>query len=420
MPLDSAQRTTTNSVRPNRFQFLGPLNRLSTRGQIGAIAASWIIYVALFPLAVSAIGPPTAILSTGPIVIMAWMSGFRAGLLGAGIYFGVNIVLASIFINDRTVFHWMTHGGLLGFIAFIIMGGMIGKMRDLSIRNRAEIQIRRQLEQDLHDANDELELHVEERTQQLSQAIDSLRDEIKERVQTERALMASQQQLRALAARMESVREDERAKIAHDIHDEFGQTITALKFEVAWLQRRLDRIADPVLRESFTDRIELIQSSLTVAIDTVRDISSRLRPAVLDNFGLKAAIEWHATEFQARTDVECHVNLPDQDLDIDRKLEITLFRILQEALNNVARHANASHVSISIAKIGKCIELEISDDGVGMNVNDGSERLSLGVLGMQERALAVDGVIEMISEPGHGTTVKVRVPNTALAISLDA
>jgi signal transduction histidine kinase len=218
---------------------------------------------------------------------------------------------------------------------------------------------------------------------------------------TER-LRESEDKLRRLAAHLISVREEERTHIAREIHDELGQVLTGLKMEVTWLAKRL---TDAALVEKTDSMCELIDST----VQTVRKIATGLRPEMLDDMGLVAAIGWQAKEFQKRTGIRCRVKLPPESkFDID--LSTTMFRIFQEILTNVARHARATRVDIDLAHAGEALSLEVADNGVGIADAELHAKKSLGLLGMQERALLFGGDVRVAGSPGHGTRVSVTLP----------
>jgi PAS domain S-box-containing protein len=209
-------------------------------------------------------------------------------------------------------------------------------------------------------------------------------------------------QMRALHARIESIREEERTGIAREIHDELGQALTALKMDLAWVARRLGD-SDEV-RAKLTE----MAGSADAIIQTVRRISAELRPGVLDDLGLEAAIEWQAEEFTRRTSVRCEVHSQLGNLRLERHLATAVFRIFQEALTNVARHAGATQVQVELRADGGRLELEISDDGVGMP--EGTRSASLGLLGMRERARLLGGDCVVRRRSPRGTVVALSLP----------
>ena len=199
--------------------------------------------------------------------------------------------------------------------------------------------------------------------------------DIEDRKQAEDALRRSLDELRALAGRLQSVREEERTRVARQIHDELGQALTAIKLESASLIRELPREA-----KQQSNRAESIAKLADETIQAVRQISTELRPGILDDLGLAAAVEWVTEEFQARTGTRAQMTLPEVDLVIDREYATALFRILQEILTNVARHANATQVKVRLVKEEGSLILEVHDNGKGVSKEDLSSGRSLGIL----------------------------------------
>ena len=215
-------------------------------------------------------------------------------------------------------------------------------------------------------------------------------------------LKESEDKLRRLAAHLISVREEERAHIAREIHDELGQVLTGLKMEVGSLAKRL---TDKALIEKTDSMGKLIDST----VQTVRKIATGLRPEMLDDMGLIAAVGWQAKEFQKRTGIRCRAKLPPEvKLDID--ISTTMFRIFQEILTNVARHSRATRVDIELIVSDERFGLEVTDNGVGIADSDLNGKKSLGLLGMHERALLFGGEVRVTGTPGHGTRVSVSIP----------
>ena len=216
-------------------------------------------------------------------------------------------------------------------------------------------------------------------------------------------LRESEDKLRRLAAHLISVREEERAHIAREIHDELGQVLTGIKMEVGWLAKRLK---EPALLEKTDSMSKLIDST----VQTVRKIATGLRPEMLDDMGLIAAVGWQAKDFQKRTGIRCRTKLPPEGTKLDLDVSTTAFRIFQEILTNVARHSRATRVDIDLAVTEELLKLEVADNGVGIPDSDLYGRKSLGLLGMQERALLFGGTVRISGTPGHGTSVSVQIP----------
>jgi signal transduction histidine kinase len=215
-------------------------------------------------------------------------------------------------------------------------------------------------------------------------------------------LRESEDKLRRLAAHLISIREEERAHIAREIHDELGQVLTGLKMEVTWLAKRLKE--KPLIEK--TDSIcALIDST----VQTVRKIATGLRPEMLDDMGLVAAVAWQAKEFQKRTGIRCRASLPPET-KLDMDVSTTMFRIFQEILTNVARHSRATRVDIELEIRESQVSLEVVDNGIGIQENELNARKSLGLLGMQERALLFGGEVSISGSAGHGTRVSLTIP----------
>jgi two-component system sensor histidine kinase UhpB len=239
-------------------------------------------------------------------------------------------------------------------------------------------------------------------TESVPRFIMALSEDITESKRAEEALQKSRDQLRALAARVQTVREEERARVAREIHDELGQALTAIKIDLSSLIR-----GQPAAKKQESASVlKLVDET----IQSVRRISTELRPAILDAGGLAAALEWAAGEFEARTGTKCRLDLPQADVAIDQDRATALFRIFQETLTNVARHANATEVNVRLAEENGDLTLEVHDNGQGLSEEQLSGGGSLGILGMRERALLLGGELKIKGSPEKGTTVRVRVP----------
>jgi two-component system sensor kinase len=236
-----------------------------------------------------------------------------------------------------------------------------------------------------------LDQRVKKRTGQLAQANRELRDSLA--------------QLRALAARLQAVREEERTSMAREIHDDLGQMLTAMNMDLVWLMQRLPS-ADAGLELKVRSVLKLVDDAIT----SVRSIASSLRPGMLDDLGLSAAIEWQTREFQVRTGIKCDLFLPARDVVLDDERSTAVFRIFQETLTNIARHACASHAIVRLIRARRQLVLEVRDNGKGFENGAAAQKKSLGFLGMKERALILGGLIEICSKPGQGTSVAVRIP----------
>jgi len=216
----------------------------------------------------------------------------------------------------------------------------------------------------------------------------------------------SREELRALSTHLQSVIEKERARIAREIHDELGQSLTGLKFDVSWLRDRTKEETRGPEREKLNATLKNIDA----AIHSVRRIATELRPPVLDTLGLTAAIEWQAKDFEMRTGVECRLDPMAEDIPVDRDGATAIFRIFQEALTNIGRHAFATQVSVGLQRVNGHLLLRIEDNGKGIETTRVPGSHSLGILGMQERVRLLNGEMSIRGEQGQGTVIKVDIP----------
>jgi PAS domain S-box-containing protein len=228
--------------------------------------------------------------------------------------------------------------------------------------------------------------------------------DVTDRHQASEQIRVSREQLRALASRLQKVREEERTGIAREIHDELGQALTGLKLDIAWMKHRLPKNHE--MMDHCASIIERIDQTLT----SVRRIATELRPSVLDQLGLEAALEWQGQEFSARTGVEVGIEITTNRQPLPDDLGSSAFRILQESLTNVARHSQATYVTIRLTQTADLLVLEITDNGVGAPKQPSEGTASLGIIGMRERALACGGELTISGHPDRGTTVTLRVP----------
>ena len=220
-------------------------------------------------------------------------------------------------------------------------------------------------------------------------------------------------ELRQLSARAESVREDERAGIAREIHDELGQSLTALKMDVAWIGRRC--MAGNLSPGELKAKLDAMSQMIDGVIGEVRRISAELRPGMLDDLGLEAAIEWCAEETEKRTGIVFDVESSLGDAHLDRDLSTAVYRIFQEALTNVVRHASATHVDVRLEREAGRMRMSVQDDGKGLAPEATRGRRAFGLLGMRERARRFGGTISISGAPGKGTLVVLDVPIGAVA-----
>jgi len=221
-------------------------------------------------------------------------------------------------------------------------------------------------------------------------------------------LQGSFEQLRALAGRLQSIREEERKRVAREIHDELGQALTAIKLDVSSLVREM-----PEDQRRQSTRTQTILMLVDETIRSVRRIATELRPGMLDDLGLVATLEWAGEEFGARTGTQCRLDLPSDDLVVDPDTAVAIFRIFQETLTNVARHANAKEVKARLAIEDGNLTLEVHDNGSGIPGEKLQKGRSLGILGMRERATLLGGNLSITGFPGKGTAVRVWIPQAS-------
>ena len=234
--------------------------------------------------------------------------------------------------------------------------------------------------------------------------IQIIRD-ITERKQAEEAIRTSKEHLRNLTAYIQKVSEIERTNIAREIHDELGQALTVLKIDLSWIRKRLPHDQIPMI-----EKIDAMIKIIDRTIMTVKKISTDLRPGLLDDLGLSAAIEWQAEEFEKRTGIPCRLIIDPKDITFDKDRNTALFRILQETLTNIARHAEATEVDISLQKKDGQIELNVQDNGRGISEAELASPQSFGLMGLRERAIMFGGSTVIHGVPGRGTTMTVKIP----------
>jgi signal transduction histidine kinase len=216
--------------------------------------------------------------------------------------------------------------------------------------------------------------------------------------------------LRQLAAETEAAREAERARIARELHDELGQLLTGLKYDISWLTAELARLpGQPTV--VIANKLQVMAGLVEVSIKTTQQIASELRPPLLDHFGLAEAVQWEAAMFEQRTGIRCRVSgRLRRSVRDDRATAV--FRIVQEALTNVARHAGAGAVRISLRETNRDLVLEIRDNGRGISARAASDPRSTGLLGMHERTRLLGGLLRITGEQGRGTRILLKVPQS--------
>jgi len=244
---------------------------------------------------------------------------------------------------------------------------------------------------------------------QLAKTFDEMADAIEqrqaERRQAEMELKRSQELFRNLSAHLQVVREEERTRIARKIHDDMGQSLTALKIDLSWLNKRLSNDQGSI-REKIQSMVVLINET----IETVHNVSEDLRPGILDDFGLAAAIEWQAEEFKKRTGMECKHSLPSNEIELSKEKSTNLFRIVQESLTNVIRHANATKVKINLKEKDGILLLEVVDNGKGIAKASIANPKSFGLIGIKERVHFLNGKMDIAGTPNSGTRLTIKMP----------
>ena len=258
-------------------------------------------------------------------------------------------------------------------------------------------------------------IFAEEEEEEEARIVVSIKD-ITESKKAEEELMTSRLQLRALATRLQQIREEERLMVAREIHDEMGGGLTGLKMDLSWLLGKMGDADSCEERVALMDRIHTSNTLIDQMIHVVRRISTDLRPSVLDDLGLVAALEWQLSEFTSRTEIRHEFTTTFEYVNIKEATAVAVFRIFQEALTNVMRHSRATKVAV-VLRAGKrslfgdeSFVLEIRDNGRGITEEKILNPGSLGLLGMKERVLAFGGELSIRGEPGGGTALVLQIP----------
>ncbi|MGD0885629.1 MAG: response regulator [Thermodesulfovibrionales bacterium] len=244
----------------------------------------------------------------------------------------------------------------------------------------------------------------------LSRLVPSVRRSLREaterikRKEAEEELQRSREELRNFSSHLQAAREEDRARIAREIHDELGRGLMAVKMDLSWLKKKYKD--DAVLTEKSAAMTRVIDET----IRSVKTICAELRPGLLDTFGLSAAVEWEAKVFEKRTGIDCEVTVSPKDIVTDEKRSSAVFRIFQEALTNVALHAKATKVTARLEKLNGNIVMSISDNGRGISEKDISKSKCFGLIGMKERVHSFGGELEINGVPNKGTTIIINIP----------
>jgi PAS domain S-box-containing protein len=240
--------------------------------------------------------------------------------------------------------------------------------------------------------------------------IGGVAEDITDRKEAEDRLKASSEQLRALSASLQSAREQEAMRISHQVHDELGGLLTGLRWELEALEKMTQQPANEAQLQTMRDKLSAMLGLTDTTINVVRRIASELRPSILDDLGLMEAIEWQTQQFQARTGIQCRCESALQTIPLGDQESTAVFRIVQEALTNVLRHAQATRVNVTMTQEDGMFVLTVTDNGRGITPAEELGRESLGLLGMRERAHLIGGMVDIVGFQGIGTTLHVRVP----------
>ena len=297
-------------------------------------------------------------------------------------------LLGVMFLYTNTNPSWYQHSQEV----LLSIGGLVADAIEHSL-----------VEEELARYRNHLEERVAERTADLNKANITLRNEVVERTNAEKQLMVIREQLRNLSNHLQNIREEEKTRIAREVHDELGQSLTALKMDLVCLKEEL-----PDQNSDLQERVQTMSGLIDSTITSVQRISSELRPQILDVMGLCEAISWQTREYEKRTNLQFDLNC--EEVNINKELTTELFRIFQEALTNVVRHSKADRVSVHLHQDEKQLTLEIEDNGEGMPPEKINDSKSLGLIGIRERILFFGGEVEFLGEPGKGTRIIVKTP----------
>ncbi len=331
----------------------------------------------------------------------ARFSGLYLWLLVVIVVWSCDIAQAAVFNAGRFSFGWYT-GRIYGLVASSVLlavlifeaGRLHRRLAESHAAEREQRQLAERRSRELNRLADSLEVRVRERTRELERANETLQ--------------RARDELRKAAALGIAARENERARVARELHDELGQALIMLKFHLADLETYCLEMGAAVAQKT-----RVMRGLIDQTIESARRVAQDLRPTVLDVLGLAAAAEWLVRAFRERHSAEVHLRIDPPEIGVGEPHATVVFRILQEALTNVARHAEASHVEAELTLREHLLRLRVADDGCGFDTAAPSRANALGLLGMRERAAMVRGSLDVISTPGNGTTVNLSIPLAA-------
>ncbi|MBW2057104.1 MAG: HAMP domain-containing protein [Deltaproteobacteria bacterium] len=339
-----------------------------------------------------------------------WLHAFapvRPSLKGREVYLILSIRKEAAFAAANRVLR----GNLaaLGIVVFLALVGVwFGGDLLILRRLRTLVDATRKLAAGHLDARSGV-AHGRGELNQLALAFDEMASALQKREvegrRVQEQLEKSREQLRELSNHLQAATEEERTRISREIHDDLGQVLTALKMDVSWLKKRVPRNQRPVL-----EKLESMSSLIDKTTKRVQRLSAELRPGILDDFGLPAAIEWQAGEFQERTGIRCKVNVDGEKTNLNREQSTAVFRVFQESLTNVFRHARATEVEVTLRQEDNRLILDVKDNGKGITEEEVTAPGSFGFIGMRERVHPWGGKVKITGARGEGTRVTVTMP----------
>lgn len=286
--------------------------------------------------------------------------------------------------------------------SFAIFQSRIGNLHEAGARQHFEMELK---------CNDGRKIYCQFNTATIRDAQGNsigsfaLITDITERKHAELALLESRSKMESLSMFLQSSLENERKRIARELHDELGQTMTALRFDLKWLDENI-----PAQENNIRDKLLSMKQLVGKTVDSIRRISEGLRPGMLDDLGLAAAIEHHVVKFSEQSGIECALFMSDTDFDLDEQVATALFRIVQESLTNVARHSCANQVTIRLQELGDQILLIVQDNGCGLPAVNDTRKKTYGLMGMRERVKMLGGTLDVFNEAGAGARIEACVP----------